>query len=58
MTCARVRGNLTAVIWEDKWVVYKLMNTCRPPAEGIFCDEAQKPVVVTDYTLHTCYVGK
>jgi hypothetical protein len=33
---ARVRGNLTAKIWKEKWGMH------RPPEEGNFCDEHRK----------------
>jgi hypothetical protein len=45
--CAKVRGNLKAVVW-------------RSPREGNFCDkqEAQKPITVTDYNRHMSYANK
>jgi hypothetical protein len=36
----RVKGDLTATVWKDKWDVNMLMNMHHhPPAEGHFCDE-------------------
>jgi hypothetical protein len=48
-TCARVRGNLTALVWKDMQDTHILTNMHRPPTEGNFCDEegkAQKPTIV------------
>jgi hypothetical protein len=43
------------MIWEDRQSVHILMNMCRPPAEGNFCEEhgkAQKPIIVEGYSWH------
>jgi len=45
----RVRGNLRATVWKDKWDVNVLMNMHHPPVEGNFCDEhgnTLKPAIV------------
>jgi hypothetical protein len=47
----RVRGNLRATVWKDKWDVNVLMNMHHPPVEGNFCDEhgnTLKPAIVQD----------
>jgi hypothetical protein len=49
---ARIKGNLTAMIWNDKKDVHILMNMRRPPPECNFCDEhrkVQRPVINEDY---------
>jgi len=59
--CARVRGNLTAMVWKDKWDVHILTNMQRVPTEGNFYDEqgkAQKPVIITDYNQHRGYADE
>jgi hypothetical protein len=40
--CARVRGNMTAVIWKDKQDVHIMTNMHRPSTESNFCDEHGK----------------
>jgi len=37
-----VRDNLTAMIWKDKQDMHMLMNICRLPPEGSFCEERGK----------------
>jgi hypothetical protein len=32
-------GDITAVVWKDKWEVYMLTNTYNPLAESNFSDE-------------------
>jgi hypothetical protein len=54
----RVRGVLTAVIWNDKQDVCILTNMHKPQEEGNFCDEygrAHKPTI-EDYNWHMGYV--
>jgi len=55
------RGDLTAILWRDKWDVRVLTNRHDPPAEGNFCDnngKAIKPQIVADYNRHMGYVDK
>jgi hypothetical protein len=59
-TYARVRGNVTAMIWTDKQDMYTLTSMHRLPTEGNFCDKhgkAQKPVTVEDYNQHMGYIN-
>jgi hypothetical protein len=59
--CARVRGNMTAMIWKNKWYVQILTNMHRQPVEGNFSNKdgkAIKPVTVEDYNLHVGHVNK
>jgi hypothetical protein len=35
----RVRGNLTAVLWDNEWNVYMLTNVHQYPAESNCCSE-------------------
>jgi len=51
--CARIRHNLTAVVWKDKGVMHILTVTNIPPAEGNFCHmhgKAQKCINIGDYS--------
>lgn len=57
----RVKGNLTAIVYKDKWNVNVLKNLHSPPLEGNFCDEhgkAMKPAIIQDYNRHMGYVDK
>jgi hypothetical protein len=57
----RVRGNLTAKIWNDIRHVNMLTNMHHPPAEGNFHDEhgnALKPMIIQGYDQQTGYVNK
>jgi hypothetical protein len=58
---AKVRGNLTAMLWKDNRDNDILTNMQRPPREGILCDKQrkiQKPVIVTDYNQYMDYTDK
>jgi len=35
----RVRSNITAIVWKEKWGVHTLTNMQHPPVEVNFCDE-------------------
>jgi hypothetical protein len=55
----RTRGNLTTLIWRDRWDVYILTNMDLPPPEGNFCDNSNRPVkphIIAWYNQHTGYV--
>jgi hypothetical protein len=57
----RTSGDMTAVVWKDKYNVHMLTNMHDPPAEGNFCDEsgnALKPEIVEHYNQHMRYVNK
>jgi len=57
----RVRGNLRAVCWKDRWDVYILTNMHAPSVEGNFTDESGqtvKPRVVEDYNAYMGFVDK
>jgi hypothetical protein len=58
---ARVRGNLTEMIWKDKQDVYTLTDMHRPPTQGNLCDEHGKckhHIMVTDYNQHMGNISK
>jgi len=42
-----VRGNLIAMIWNDKQDMNILTNVNRPPAEGNFCDKNGKVQILS-----------
>ena len=49
------RGDLTTLVWKDRWEVYMLTNMEPPAAEGNFCDESNrhvKPHIVEWYNRH------
>ena len=49
------RGDLTTLVWKDRWEVYMLTNMEPPTAEGNFCDESNRPVkphIVEWYNRH------
>ena len=57
----KVKGNMTAIVWKDKWNVNILMNMQCPPLQGNFCDKhgkAVKPAIIQDYSRHMGYLGK
>ena len=57
--CVRTRGDLSAVVWNDKRDERLLTNIHNPPREGNYCDEhgnAIKPAIVVDYNRHMGYV--
>jgi plastocyanin len=52
-------GNLRAVCWKDRGMVYAVTNIHSPPAEGNFRDESGnpvKPLVIEDYNTRMGYV--
>jgi hypothetical protein len=58
---ARTRGDLIAMIWEDKKEAYTLTNMHNQPAEGSFCNEyvnAVKPSSVKAYSRNNGSVDK
>jgi len=51
----KVKGNLTATVWKEKWNINVLTNTHSPLLEGNFCDghrKAVKPAITQDYIYH------
>jgi hypothetical protein len=40
----RIRGNLRAIRWKDRWDVYILTNMHAPPVEGHFTDESDQAI--------------
>jgi hypothetical protein len=57
----KVKGNLTAILCEDKLNVNVLMNLHSPPLEGNFCDEhgkAMEPAIIHELNGHMGYVDK
>jgi hypothetical protein len=53
----RVRGNLTATVWQDKQDVQILINMHCPPAEGNFCIEHGKAIKLPAVHGHNRYWG-
>jgi len=53
----KVKGNLTAIGWKDKWNVNILTNMHSSPLECNFCDQHGK-AVIQDYNKHMRYVDK
>jgi hypothetical protein len=55
----RVWGNLRAVCWKDKWVVYDFSDMSIPPVKGNFKEDGKtvKPLIIEVYTTHMGYVG-
>ena len=52
---ARIRGDLTAVVWRDMRDVCLLTNIHNPPTEGNHRDEhgnVIKPAIAADYNRH------
>jgi hypothetical protein len=57
----KVKGDLTAIVWNVEQNVHVLTNMHSPPLEGSFCDEhgkAMKPDIIQDYNRHMGYVDK
>ena len=55
----RIRGGLTALLWKDRWEVYRLTNM-DPPPEGNFSDNSNRPMkphIVEQYYRHMDYVN-
>jgi hypothetical protein len=56
-----VQGNLKAVHYKGKWVVYVLTNIRALPAEENFRDDtgnAVKPLVIEDCNIHMGYMDR
>jgi hypothetical protein len=57
----KVKGNLTAIAWKDKWNVNILTNIHSSPLECNFCDQhgrAMKPAIIQDINRHMRCVDK
>jgi hypothetical protein len=54
----RTRGNLTALVWKDRWDIYMLTNMDPPPPQGNLCDNSPvKHHIVATYNRHMGYIN-
>jgi hypothetical protein len=54
----RISGDMTAVVWKEKWDMHTLTNICDPPEKATFVLKRLEKAIVEDYIGHVCYVDK